>query len=46
MNKNDLIIGLKNAYRKWKSASYFDKFHNIDVNKLAFFEVEHNILKL
>jgi hypothetical protein len=42
-NKNNLINDLRDAYRKWKSAAYFDSFLSIDANRLAFFELKENI---
>lgn len=42
--KNQLINDLKNAYRKWKSAAYFDSFSIIEAQKMAFFELEKDIL--
>lgn len=41
--RTQLINDLKNAYRKWKSATYFDSFLITEANKLAFFELEENI---
>ena len=38
MEKTNLEIELKNAYRKWKSSAYFDPFLVIDANKIAFRE--------
>lgn len=43
--RDQLIKDLKNAYRKWKSATYFDSFLITEANKLAFFELEENILE-
>ena len=43
--RDQLIKDLKNAYRKWKSATYFDPFLITEANKLAFFELEENILE-
>ncbi len=42
-NKKILVNELKNAYRKWKSAAYFDSFLIIDANRLAFFEANEKI---
>lgn len=38
ININDLENELKNAYRKWKSSAYFDKFQTYNVKKIADFE--------
>src|SRR5271157_4792214 len=43
MNQKLLIEELKNAYRKWKSAAYFDSFLILDANRLASFEFNENI---
>jgi len=35
---------LKRAYRKWKSAVYFDQFSMIDAKEIADFEYKHDLL--
>ena len=44
IKKDSLVLDLKNAYRKWKSAIYYDKYLLIDVDRLALFERKNNLL--
>ncbi len=40
LDNSFLVDNLKNAYRKWKSSTYFDQFLSIDANRIAFIEIE------
>jgi hypothetical protein len=40
---NTLANELKNSYRKWKSAAYYDPFLAIDANRIAYFEFENKL---
>ena len=43
IDPDELEKTLKNAYRKWKSAAYFDKYQSNDVRQIAEFEYENNL---
>ncbi len=43
IDKEVIVKDLKSAYRKWKSAAYFDPFLTIDARRIADFEVNNRI---